>query len=526
MGATYGYRRSAWSFLLLVLLGLTAAFPWFEATRNANEIPRLMQARALVEDGTFTLSTPAARGVDLGPDLARNGEGLVYPNKPPGTTLVLAPAYLAAKSTDALLERPLTLRDYGWWARLFAGVLPTLLVCFIAIRRWHEDQGVEGVCMGLWLWVFATPAFSYAHLAYGHQLAAALLFWGITRLTDGRNLHNYNDAFVGGMLAGAAVAVDYFAVFAALPIGLAYLAVLRQSDSGLITFVSALAGALVPIAALAYYHDAAFGSWMETGYHHASTAAFADKHDQGLLGMVTPSWERLHTDWTDHETGLLWWSPIILPGLFGLAQLAFKDGPRRLESRLYLGVILVSAFVGACLNFEGGWRVGPRYLVLALPGLALGWSHFSNQLRVNDIAIGVFSYVAVYSALVNLLSGNLWPHIDVTNLNSPVGELLLPLFKGGFHPYGPLDLLGMGWGQVLSFGIPLAGLFLVLKYSTEFSIVTAWVTVLAVVMAGMSVWAVPKYFEPHPKGERNLEYVKSVYEPSKGKREPGNSERL
>jgi hypothetical protein len=526
MGSSWGYRRSALSFLLLVFLGLTAAFPWFEATRNANEIPRLMQGRAIAEDGTFTLSTRAARGVKLGPDLARGVDGKVHPNKPPGASIVAAGAYLTAKGADALVGRPLTLRDYGWWARLFLGVLPTLLVCFLALRRWRDDQGVEGTCMGLWLWVFAPPAFAYAHLAYGHQLAAALLFWGITRLVDGRNLHNYNDAFVGGLLAGAAVAVDYFVVFAAIPIGLAYLNVLRQSDTGLLTFVAALAGALIPIAALAGYHDLAFGSWMETGYHHAANSAFAAKHNEGLLGMVTPSWERLHTDMTDHKSGLLWWSPIVLAGLMGLGQLCMREGARQLEARLYLGILVVSVAVGACLNFEGGWRVGPRYLVPVLPGLALGWAHISNQLRVSTVALGIFLYVALYSAFANLLAGNLWPHLDLSNINSPVGDVLLPLFSKNFHPYGPLDLLGTGWGQVLSFGIPVGGLFLVLRYSSDFSILTAWVAVIALVLAGMSIWAVPKYFEPHPKAARNLEYIKSVYEPSKGNREPGRTHKF
>lgn len=526
MGSRWGYRQTALSFLVMVLLGLTAAFPWFEGTRNANEIPRLMQGRAIAEDGTLTLSTRSARGVKLGPDLARNDAGQVYPNKPPGASLVAAGAYMAAKTTDKLLKRPLTLRDYGWWARLFLGVFPTLLVCGIAMRRWQDDQGVESTTMGLWLWVFATPAFAYAHLAYGHQLAAALLFWGVTRLVDGRNLHNYNDAFVGGILAGCAVAVDYFVVFAAIPIALVYLSVLRHSDSGLLTFVSAIAGALIPIAALAYYHDLAFGSWMETGYHHAANSAFAAKHNEGLLGMVTPSLDRLHTDMTDHKSGLLWWSPVVIPGLIGLFQLSYVDGPRRIEARLFLGIILVFVAVGSCLNFEGGWRVGPRYLVPALPGLALGWAHVSNQVRFSTLALGIFLYLACYSAFANLLAGNLWPHIDVTNLNSPIGELLLPLLRSGYHPYGPLDLLGTGLGYVLSFGIPFAGLFLVLKFTTDFSVVTVWTAFIALLMAASTIWALPKYFEAHPNAKRNLEYVRSVYEPIKPDREPGKTHRF
>ena len=53
MGSTWGYRRSATAFMVFVFMGLLAAFPYFEQIRSANELPRLMQGKALVEDGAL-----------------------------------------------------------------------------------------------------------------------------------------------------------------------------------------------------------------------------------------------------------------------------------------------------------------------------------------------------------------------------------------------------------------------------------------------------------------------------------------
>ncbi|HLT38773.1 MAG TPA: hypothetical protein VK034_20945, partial [Enhygromyxa sp.] len=78
---------------LAVLLGavamvLLAAFPYFEQVRNANELPRLVQAMSLVEHGEWTIDGPSRRGLALGPDVARSPDGRLYPNKPPGASVV------------------------------------------------------------------------------------------------------------------------------------------------------------------------------------------------------------------------------------------------------------------------------------------------------------------------------------------------------------------------------------------------------------------------------------------------------
>ena len=49
-------------FLVGVAVCMVLAFPYFEDLRNANEVPRILQALAWLDDGVFFLDTPAARG--------------------------------------------------------------------------------------------------------------------------------------------------------------------------------------------------------------------------------------------------------------------------------------------------------------------------------------------------------------------------------------------------------------------------------------------------------------------------------
>ncbi len=80
--------RGGAALLAALALLLLAAFPYAEATRNANERPRLLQAASLVERGSWRID---GLGLDPGPDAAApRRPGALYPNKPPGTSVVAA----------------------------------------------------------------------------------------------------------------------------------------------------------------------------------------------------------------------------------------------------------------------------------------------------------------------------------------------------------------------------------------------------------------------------------------------------
>ena len=509
-------RKGSWLVAgwLAVMLGL--CFPYFESTRNANERPRLLQAMALVEDGSWAIDGPAARSLDPGPDVSRSKvDRRLYPNKPPGTTLVAAAGYRVAKATAD--ESGLTLRRFTFWARVFGGLLPTVLLCGLLLRRYAAMFGPMAAAGAVTLYALGTPAASYAHLLYGHQLAAALLAGGIALMVDGsaeqsRGRSAGGAAVVGGMLAGAAVGVEYGAVFAALPIaGLLLARVLRPG--GARALLLSLAGALVPIIALALYHSRVYGSALSTGYHHVTNADFAAKHGQGFLGLGLPSWEGFHTHFLSADGGLLWWAPTVVLALYGLVQLAVSREEPATEARVHLGLVVLYGIIVSSLSFDGGWRVGPRYLVVVLPSLCMGWAHMLSQIRTSIIGMGLLMAVGTYAVIVNGLAANLWPHFDLTNVHQPVAEVLLPLWDHDREPHGVLRaLIGRSGLRMAVIG-SVVGTWVVLARLGDGGIRMAGSMAVGGVL-GLLLVKSTQLVEPHPRGERNLAYIERIWEPT------------
>jgi hypothetical protein len=502
-GAVIGAGRAgAWLLAGLAAL-LLFAFPYAERTRNANERPRLLQGMALVDTGSFAIDGPGARGLDPGPDVARDPlHGALYPNKPPGASLVAALAYAGARALTG--DEPLTLRRYTWWARLLGGVLPTLLLCAWLARRFAGPIEPRAVWLALGLYALATPAFAYAHLLYGHQLTALLLWGGALLVVDACRADRALPAALGGLLAASAVAVEYSAAFAGPPLALFVLMWARRGR-----WRAALAaglGAAVPMALLGLYHANIYGGPLRTGYHHVINPEFAAKHGEGFLGLVAPSWTALHAHILSSQGGLLWWAPLTVPALAGLWDMSREPGDSALRShaRLHLAIFAALALACVSLNFEGGWRVGPRYLVAVLPALMLGWARALRWLSGRGVLLAIVAALLTWSALINGLAGDLWPHFDLKNIHQPVSEVLLPLFQRGRTPYTPG---GLGVGLALISG--LLGLLWLLRPRGR-----AQLAAVAIgVGAGLGLIAATRLIAPHPRAAANLAYIEKVWEP-------------
>lgn len=520
-------RGGGW-LLLLLTFTLLAAFPYAEATRNANERPRLLQGIALAERGEWSIDGVAALyNLSLGPDIARDPEsGRIYPNKPPGASVVAAAAFAI---TRALHPRP-TLRLYTWWARLLGAALPTLLLVAFLWRRFAAQLGPRPLAVALYFYVWATPAAAYAHLLYGHQLAACALTVGALLLIDsvraGRSAH----AALAGLLTALAVTVEYTAAFAALPIA-AWLLIhsaralrpARHQTSAptdasrptrpLSAPLAALAGALAPILALAAYHTHAFGGPLHTGYHHVLDPTFAALHGQGLLGLGAPRWGAFYAQILAPGAGLLFWAPLTLVGALGLALGARSDPHHRPHRALLLALFLLFIALAAGLSFTGGWRVGPRYLVAVMPGAALGLAWLLAARGRHLPVLGVISFLGAAATAANALAADLWPHFDLDAVNAPVAEVLLPLWRAGYRAYDPLQLFFEVATPLARLAIPttvLAGLALLLALDRRRS---AALTVLLGAALGLTAVLASASLPPHARAAANLRYIERVWEP-------------
>jgi hypothetical protein len=539
-------RWHIWALLGVLLAVLLSAFPYFEQVRNANEIPRLVQAMSLVEHGEWAIDGESRRGIPLGPDIARSpADDHLYPNKPPGASLVGAVAFVLAK----LGPEPLTLRELTWWARLLAGVVPMLVIAAVAWGQLRNVYGGPISSATILLFTFGTPMFAYARLFYGHALAAALLFVGTAMIERGSANGRRLELMLGGMLAASAIGVEYGAAFAGIPIAIMLVWPLLRPSGPVVAPAGrssrahaaelaavALTGALVPIMLLAAYQHAVFGSVWSTGYHNAADPSFAALHGQGLLGLGLPRWDNVRTHLLSLDGGLLLWSSLVVIGLLGLGRLVRHDGTElRRVARLQLGIFVVVLIMGLGLSFEGGWRVGPRYLVVAMPMLMLGIAEFTSNWRENPragvaaLAMGLLGVAASWSLIANTLAATLWPHIDTANITEPFGAVLIPLWNHGYGPYGLPTYFrgGLALCLVAPVGLGLGALIWSAGMARPRVVLVPMLLGAAMGAVGLLL-LIPRVSPAHPKSERNLQYIEKVYEPRvhEGKRVHGHTRRL
>ncbi|MCA9634601.1 MAG: hypothetical protein KC420_01015, partial [Myxococcales bacterium] len=215
------------------------------------------------------------------------------------------------------------------------------------------------------------------------------------------------------------------------------------------------------------------------------------------------------------DTGLLWWAPLALLGLGGLCGLARRgDEPGlRSEARVFAAIFALFLVITASLSFSGGWRIGPRYLVVALPAMVPGIAWLLGHVRSSMAWMTAIAALGTWSLALNGLAANLWPHLDPTNIDYPLGEVLVPLVRGGRGPHDVLTALGGG-------GLPLAWLVTPATIVAGLGGLAACArgsrarlgVGLGVALGGLAIvgsLALP----PHPRAAANLRYIERVWEP-------------
>ncbi|MEM6997135.1 MAG: hypothetical protein AAF721_41910, partial [Myxococcota bacterium] len=356
------------------------------------------------------------------------------------------------------------------------------------------------------------PFVSYARLLFAHVPAAALLCIGILVVADAvAESGRPRRAFVGGLLAASAVTMEYGAAFGGIP--LAYVVARAAADPGRRpAALASVAGAALPIAALALYHDVVFGSPFTTPYHHVVDAHFAEVHGRGLLGLGVPSATTLYEHLLSPWGGLFYWAPLCVLAL-GLAGLGWRalSPVARLSTLSF--VVLLLFTLG--LEQTGGWRVGPRYLVVGMPLLIVPLAE-----RLGDVAARRWlgpTLVAVvfWSAFINFVAGNLLPYPIPTG--NPLADQLLPLWTEGFAPYSLLaPMFGPG-GALACVGfitlVTLCWALLSLPWPGSRALMLSIAGGVAVAMAALvAALALPS----SPEADTNLRALTSIWEPRAG----------
>jgi hypothetical protein len=295
-----------------------------------------------------------------------------YCDKAPGSSWLAAPAYAVVHLVWGGDENanPHYLDAAAYVSTVWAVSLPSafavvflyLLLGALNLPRWGRAMAALAYGLG-------TLAFPYSTLFYGHQLVAALVLIPFAMLVHARRRApeglppRRRTLAIAGFLLGAAVAVEYQAVLAAAPIVIYAARFVRPwSRFGWLI----LAGA-IPGLSLAAYHWVVFGGPLTFPYEFSNQ----DNRNQGFfMGLGAPSGEALWNILFSSHRGLFYSAPWLLLAVPGAVCLWLRRF--RAEVLVCVSVVLLFAWLnGSLVDWRGGWALGARYLIPAIPFLAI-----------------------------------------------------------------------------------------------------------------------------------------------------------
>jgi hypothetical protein len=425
--------------LTLALYALLAllVIPIYPHFVSPNEMSRWATAASLIEFHSFEIARilPLLGGNAF--EDASEVDGRVYSNKAPGAAMIGLPAYALARAI-AGPPSAATMRMTANAMRVLAATVPLLLLAW-AMKRAAARLGAprERIDITVLALLFATPLFAYGLLNFSHALTAAALFGAWTLLF----VERYD--YAAGALIGLATISEYPCAIA----GLVLLACAWRRAPRII------AGALPFAAGLAIYNRLLFGSVFALSSGSERNAQFRSLAREGIFGIGLPRIETLLRLLFDPSRGLFAFAPILL-----MAIVALPRARRALSREAFLALVLVPAallvFYAGYPNWHGGWSVGPRYLVPAIPFLLFPLVFAATSI-VEWIAIG-----ASVAAVVPLTLT--FPFPD-RSFAAPWSTLALPLLRDGLVTPNLLHLVGRPLAIAVPFAIVVAALIFLSK---------------------------------------------------------------
>jgi len=329
--------------------------------------------------------------------------GHFHPNKPPGTTFLALPAYFLIYH----LERWLGVNPDHWWpltvnawlTSVLSVGLVSALGCVIFFRLARELAG------GAWLpallatlaFAFGTTFFPFGTLLFDHNLTAIFLlfaFFGLWRVR-GKERAAASWLLLSGLCAGIAAVTNYIAAVAGIFLGLyALLATLPRDAPHRWNWRAALLfslGVLPPFLLICWYGWMCFGSPFKLNTDFQNPLF---KVEGGALGMFEmPRAYVAGLLLISPYRGIFFLAPVLLMSLSGF-YVWLREKTYAPEARLCLAIFAFFFLVNASFNgYHGGFSAGPRYLVPALPFLALPLVVAFLRWRRLTLALAVISVV-------------------------------------------------------------------------------------------------------------------------------------
>ena len=422
-------------------------FPYHPALRSPNELCRLWQARALIEDHTLSVNGPLIRYGYVG-DLSKK-DNLYYPSKAPLLSFLAAPVYAMIRGQQAPSDV-----TQVYWSRLFLLVIPSLLF-LVLLRRfllaYLEPALADPV---VWTYALGSMAFGYSEIFMSHQLTAVLNFaafycaWSIVRGQLKPRMW-----LVAGAASGAAVAAEYTAALTVIGIAVYVVVALWKDKVALAKAVGGVVlGAAPFLGGLMAYHTICFGHPLESGYKNLNDAGYQHWHVGGFLGIRLPYWDAFAFSLFSPRVGLVFITPWLWVVGFGLKHL-------RSERPLFVFTVTVLLlnlyFTSAFDHTSWGWTLGPRHLTPMIPFLMLPVGLALKHLREGPKWLFGAACGACALSLATTGALSVVNYIPDSVSNALFG-LALPLFNTGYLP--PTLFAAFGASAMLPGALALLGL--------------------------------------------------------------------
>jgi hypothetical protein len=438
-------HRKQLSLFLVLLVSYTYFFPrWASWSQNS----RLDLVMAIVDQRTLRID-----------DLYENTgdyayfEGHYYSDKAPGLSFLGVPVYMLfrtaastpparwalekASSTDAfsatlqeggtgILEHKVYFAAALAFVTFFTVSLPAALLGLLVHSAMARLDVPDTARLAVTLvYGLATPAFAYGGMFFTHQTVAFLLFLAfylVFRPAE-EPLSGWRILLVGFLLGWATIS-EYPAVLIAA--GVAAYALYKNPS--IRTVVLGLLGALVPLSLLALYDVLIFRTPLPVGYLYSEN--YHHLHDVGLVSITYPRLEALWGLTFSRFRGLFFLSPILLLALAGIGQWLRRRIHQPVLAVAVWSMISLTLFYGSSIMWQGGFAVGPRYLLPMLPFMALGlgvaWTRCYEH-PVGRLVVWTLTLWSVAAVWLETISGQSFPDWTL----DPLFAYSLPRFLAG-----------------------------------------------------------------------------------------------
>jgi hypothetical protein len=392
-----------------------AVVAYFVPGASWSPVSRYCLTRAIVERHTFDI-TPCAPATG---DRASVGDRF-YTDKAPLPSLIAAPAYAAFYGFSRVRHRLPAFQASGtpdnpaqrvivspafrtglYVSSLFSAGLAAAGLAWALFDVLSRRVSREAATLGTLATLLGTPLFPYATSLFGHTMAAAFLFGAFALVDPRRADHPASHDMWAGALLALAIGTEYVASVPALLI--AGSIVLRTSREERWAIVKRFGiGALGPLAVIAAYHGACFGSPLRTGYAFVTHPAFAGGQAQGFFGITFVKPEALFGILFGRSRGLFYVSPVALAGVIaGIRVLRVEKDPALVVGGLvFTALVLINA---SYYLWDGGRALGPRHVVPALGFVGVGVGYAFERFRTTAALLaGISITIMVLATAVSL----------------------------------------------------------------------------------------------------------------------------